>query len=185
MRQLRGVTQRLINGGGYADFEARLHRIGVAMKNSAPRHPQTCGKKEREWSTLDRWLTARPAARDLLQLQQLLEAYELIFNTDRPHQGIGGIPPAARYAATDKAVPNPAELTSRQYLHTIAVAADGHVDLPGARLRFGRDWAAVKLDYLIDFDQAIVSTAPTSWPGSPSTATTRSPPNQANPPTID
>jgi putative transposase len=149
-------TTRLIRGGGYADFEARLHRIGVAMTNSRPGHPQTCGKKEREWQTLDRWLAARAPARDLSELQRLLDAYDLIFNTRRPHQAIGGGTPAQRYAATVKAVPDPDKLKPRQFLHTITVSADGHLDLPGARVRFSRPWGGVQLNYLIDLDQAIL-----------------------------
>lgn len=149
-------TARLIRGGGYGDFEARLHRIGVAMSNSRPGHPQTCGKKEREWATLDQWLAAREPAHDLSELQQLLEAYDLIFNTRRPHQGIGGHTPGERYAATTKAVPDSDRLPPRQFLHTVTVSADGHVDLPGAKLRFNRHWGGVHLTYLVDFDQAIV-----------------------------
>ena len=149
-------TRRLLHGGGYADFEARLHRIGVGMTNSRARHPQTCGKKEREWQTLDRWLAARATAQDLSQLQRLLAAYDLIFNTRRPHQGIGGATPADRYAATAKATPDPDRLKPRQFLHTVTVSADGHLDLPGARLRFSRPWGGVQVSYLIDLDEAIV-----------------------------
>ncbi|WP_188960188.1 DDE-type integrase/transposase/recombinase, partial [Terrabacter tumescens] len=66
-------TARLVKGGGFTQFEARLHRIGVAMVNSSPGRPRTNGKKEREWQTLERWLGARPRARDLTELQRLLD----------------------------------------------------------------------------------------------------------------
>ena len=80
-------TGRLIKGGGYTEFEARLHRIGVAMINSSPGRPRTNGKKEREWQTLERWLRARPRARNLPELQRLLDLYDAVFTEQRPHQG--------------------------------------------------------------------------------------------------
>jgi putative transposase len=138
-------TARLVKGGGYADFEARLHLIGVGMINSSPGHPQTNGKKEREWQTLKGWLAARPRAKDLSELHRLLQAYDLIFNTQRPHQGIGGIPPARRYAATDKAVPDPANLKHRQFLRTITLPPAGYFDLPGARIHFGVRWGGATI----------------------------------------
>jgi transposase InsO family protein/transposase-like protein len=149
-------TARLVKGGGYAAFEARLHRIGVGMINSSPAHPQTNGKKEREWRTLDQWLKAQPRAIDLASLQRLLDAYDLIFNSERPHQGIGGQRPARRYAATDKALPDPAALKQRQFLRTITLPAAGYFDLPGVRVHLGAAWAGATLDYLIDQDHAVL-----------------------------
>lgn len=149
-------TARLTRGGGYAEFEAKAHRLGIGMINSRPGHPQTNGKKEREWQTLDRWLAARPAAKDLSELQRLLEAYDLIFNTRRPHQGIGSIPPAHRYTATDKAVPDPDTLTPRQFLHTLTLGPAGYFDLPGVRIHFGARWGGVTISYLIDLDDAVL-----------------------------
>lgn len=149
-------TARLRSGGGYAAFEARLHRIGVGMINSSPRHPQTNGKKEREWQTLQQWLKAREPATDLSQLQRLLETYDLIFNTQRPHQGIGGTTPARRHAATDKATPDPDALTERQFLKTATLSPAGYFDLPGARVHMGVAWARATLTYLIDQDHAVL-----------------------------
>jgi transposase InsO family protein len=149
-------TARLSRGGGYSDVEARLHLIGVGMINSSPAHPQTNGKKEREWQTLDRWLAAHPPPLDLSELQRLLEAYDLIFTTRRPHQGIGGIPPASRYAATAKAVPDPDSLKQRQFLHTITLCPAGYFDLPGARVHVGVRWAGATISYLIDLDHAVL-----------------------------
>lgn len=149
-------TARLRKQGGYSTFEARLHRIGVGMINSSPRHPQTNGKKEREWQTLTRWLKARDRAEDLWQLQRLLDAYDLIFNTKRPHQGIGGSTPARRYEATDKACPDPAQLRQRQFLKTATLSSAGYFDLPGARVHMGVAWAGATLNYLLDQDHAVL-----------------------------
>ena len=40
-------------------FEINLRALGVRTINSAPFHPQTCGKIERFWQTLKKWLRAR------------------------------------------------------------------------------------------------------------------------------
>lgn len=149
-------TARLIKGGGYSNFEVRLHRIGVGMINSRPRHSQTNGKKEREWRTLDHWLKARKTPTVLPQLQRLLEAYDLIFNTERPHQGIDGTTPASRYAASGKALPDPDALQQRQFIREIVLPAAGYFDLPGARVHLGVAWAGAKLQYLIDQDHAVL-----------------------------
>lgn len=149
-------TGRLIKGGGYVEFEARLHRIGVGMVNSSPHRPRTNGKKEREWQTLEHWLKARPVAGNLQQLQRLLDLYDHIFTTQRPHQGIGGTTPATRYNATAKATPDPDKLRPRQFLRSMVLPATGHFDLPGARVAFGRAWAGAKIDYLVDLDHAVL-----------------------------
>lgn len=46
--------------GVMSEFEARLRGEGILPITSSVSRPQTCGKKEREWQTLDRWLAARP-----------------------------------------------------------------------------------------------------------------------------
>ena len=47
-----------------AAFEANLRALGTHTINSTPSHPQTCGKIERFWQTLKKWLRARPARGD-------------------------------------------------------------------------------------------------------------------------
>lgn len=148
-------TARFRRGGGYTDFEVRLALIGVSMSNSTPGHPQTCGKKEREWQTLEKWLLARPRAASVEELQRLLDAYDVLFNTARPHQALDGATPQERYEATPKAVPDPADLKTRVTLHHRKLSDVGGVDLPGVRVTFGRRWAGATITYLIDLDQAV------------------------------
>ena len=54
-------------------FETNLRALGVRTINSAPYHPQTCGKIERFWQTLKKWLRARPPRPPLAELNALLE----------------------------------------------------------------------------------------------------------------
>jgi transposase InsO family protein len=148
-------TARFRRGGGYADFEVRLALIGVSMSNSSPGHPQTCGKKEREWQTLDKWLRARAKPETLQDLQVLLDTYDTLYNTQRPHQALGGVTPQERYDASDKAVPDPETLRTRVTLHHRKLSDTGGVDLPNLRVSFGRRWAGMTISYLIDFHQAV------------------------------
>ncbi len=152
-------TSRFTRGvGGFSELETRLRLIGVAMVNSSPSHPQTCGKKEREWATFHRWLSARPAPADLHQLQLLADTYDHIFNTRRPHQGIGGAPPVTRYQATPKADPDPNAQLDRTSIHRVTLGPGGYFDLPRLRVALGAAWAGAEIEYLIDHDHAILFT---------------------------
>lgn len=136
--------------GGYSDFEAKLARIGVYHATSAPYHPQTCGKKEREWQPLKRWLRARPAADDLDELQRLLDGYDAIFNTRRPHQALDGQTPDMRYFASPKAEPDPERPPSpRTNLTAVTACAKGRIVVGGDyRIALGREWAGARLHVL-------------------------------------
>ncbi len=86
-------------------FEYVLAALNVIQKNGAPNHPQTQGKIERFHQTLKRWLTARPRATTIPQLQGQLDAFRDHYNHRRPHRALAGTTPATAYAASAKAVP--------------------------------------------------------------------------------
>jgi putative transposase len=137
--------------GGLSDFEALLLAHGVALIVSSPHHPQTCGKKEREWSTCKRWLAARPPATDVAMLQRQLDAYETLFNTQRPHQGIAGLTPHDRYTATAKAEPNPDPIRPDLQCTRHKVTANGVIELGNHyRTSVGTEWAHTHLDVIRD-----------------------------------
>jgi putative transposase len=129
------------NRSAMSDFEARLRALGINPVVSSPFHPQTCGKKERDWQPLKKWLAAQPAAADLEQLQRLLNAYDVLFNTERPHQGIGLQTPADRYAASPRATPSDHALPAPCQITHPRVVDGGRVPLGNDyRLCIGRDW---------------------------------------------
>ena len=144
--------------GGISVFEQRLRDQGINPVVSSPRHPQTCGKKERDWQPLKRWLAAHPPATTLAELQNLLDAYDVLFNTDRPHQGINGATPAERYAASAKAVPAPGPLAPPVSHSQRQVRASGRVDL-GNRFSvcLGHEWTGATVTVVRDdLDVAIL-----------------------------
>lgn len=124
------------------EFEARLRLSGILPITSSPSHPQTCGKKEREWQTLDRWLAARPPAADLDELQTQLDTYDLIFNHRRPHQALDGTTPAARYAEADKATASTTPLAAPAEITNVRVRRNGIIDIGRKqKMSIGTQWA--------------------------------------------
>jgi transposase InsO family protein len=137
--------------GGISDFEARLRVLGINPVVSSPFHPQTCGKKERDWQPLKKWLAIQPSVSTLHDLQQLLDAYDVLFNTDRPHQALNGQTPFERYTATDKAQPSPAPVPPPCRVTNPLVTDRERVDLGnGYRLCIGPEWTGQRVTVVRD-----------------------------------
>lgn len=84
---------------------AHLRSLGCKPISGRPEHPQTQGKNERVHQTLQRWLRAHPAAETITELQDLVDAFDQIYNHQRPHQALGMRTPAQALAAAVVAVP--------------------------------------------------------------------------------
>lgn len=133
--------------------ERNLRELGVSVVAASARHPQTCGKAEREHQTFERWLAAQPAPATPEQLQRLCEVYEALYNHDRPHQALGDgtVTPAEAYQAGVKAVPATAPLTEPPRITRVKVTARGEVSV-GSRIRIqiGRGWEGTLIDVIRD-----------------------------------
>ncbi|HPT41762.1 MAG TPA: IS481 family transposase [Candidatus Gastranaerophilaceae bacterium] len=85
-------------------FEATLKSLGIVHKYTKPYHPQTNGKAERMWRTLDiefyrkKWLFS-PEHREQ-ELTKWIEKY----NKYRPHLGIKGLTPYQKFLASTSAI---------------------------------------------------------------------------------
>jgi putative transposase len=108
-----GVPQRLLSDNGAAlnpsrrgvlgQLVAYVTSLGVEPITGKPYKPTTQGKNERFHQTLFRWLDKQPLADSLEQLQEQVDRFDVIYNTERPHQGLPGrITPAAAWEATPK-----------------------------------------------------------------------------------
>lgn len=144
--------------GGMGTFEAQVRSMGTLPVASSAGHPQTCGKKEREWQPLIRWLTARPPALTAGDLQRLLDAYDVLFNTDRPHQALDADQtPQERYTATAKATPGPTPLAGPGLITHPIVMPNGHVHLgQNAVTSIGRSWTATTVTVVRDGLDAVI-----------------------------
>ncbi len=91
-------TTRFSGGkGGRNAFETTLADLGITQKNSSPNHPTTCGKVERFQQTMKKWLTARPPANTLNELQTRIDNFVNNYNHHRPHRSLDRTTPAIAY----------------------------------------------------------------------------------------
>ncbi len=100
-------TTRFAGGkGGRNQLETRLADLGITQKHTRPNHPTTTGKVERFQQTMKKWLTARPPANTITELQQLTDEFVDIYNHQRAHTAIGKVPPVIAYNRLPKDAPH-------------------------------------------------------------------------------
>jgi transposase InsO family protein len=131
-----------------SQFRALVTSLGIEAISSRGHHPQTCGKNERSHQTMELWLQAQPTALDLPALQQLLDRYQALFNTTRPHQALHGKTPNEQYLSRPKVVagdPRPARQTSISH---VLVSAHGEVASGRQYIGVGRVWAGKRVTIL-------------------------------------
>ena len=116
---VHGVPQRLLSDNGLALNPSRrgllgqlVHHVsalGTEAITGKPYKPTTQGKNERFHQTLFRYLDKQPLADTLAQLQTQVDAFDHLYNTERPHQGLPGrtTPQAAWEATTTAEPPHP------------------------------------------------------------------------------
>jgi hypothetical protein len=118
-----------------AAFQTNLAALGCQSIASTPYHPQTCGKIERFWQTLKKWLRAREAVhgeyRTLADLNRDLAVFAEHYNTRRPHRAHHGRTPVVAYTATVKARPAQRPLPSQAQCYRTHVSTGGSVVVSG------------------------------------------------------
>jgi len=163
-----GVPQRLLSDNGLAlnpsrrgyvgQLVAHVAALGVEAITGKPHKPTTQGKNERFHQTLFRYLDKQPLAKSLAELLAQVDAFDHIYNTQRPHQALPGrLTPLAAWQATPKAEPPrpkpdrpryqppvpvtsprpkpPADLPTGTYLRTVATT--GTIGLDSVQYRVG------------------------------------------------
>jgi transposase InsO family protein len=143
-------------------FEIDLRALGVCTINSAPFHPQTCGKIERFWQTLKKWLAARPPAATVTDLNDLLEAFRDFYNHRRPHRAHRGATPADVFNAIEKARPVDRPLPAPVFVshHTVGKTS-GNLFIPPYKVNVGLRWAGHECDIIRDGDHITIFSATT------------------------
>ena len=74
-------------------FERLLAEMGVKHRYTKPYRPQTNGKVERFWRTLNEDLIEGTTFENEEEFKKELEQYIYYYNTERPHQALGGNTP--------------------------------------------------------------------------------------------
>lgn len=76
-------------------FEAMLLNLGVKHRYTRPYRPQTNGKVERFWRTLEDDLIHGTTFQNIAAFDDELLKYLIYYNERRPHQALNGLPPKA------------------------------------------------------------------------------------------
>jgi transposase InsO family protein len=129
-------------GPGLGWFDARLIRLGVAPAHGRPYHPQTQGKVERLNGCADRELLYFDARRgDADHFRADCRRHRDTHNALRPHEAIGDVPPATRWAPSPRR--RPADLPEADAFYPAGatlrtVGGSGDVQFRGYRVLCGR-----------------------------------------------
>jgi transposase InsO family protein len=143
-----------------AAFEANLRAPGTRAINSTPVHPQTCGKIERFWQTLKKWLRAHPTPAALEELNALLDQFRGFYNQHRPHRALRVATPAHAFTATEKARPAERPLPAPVFVtrHTVGQKS-GNLFVPPYKVNVGLRWAGHECDSIRDGDHITIFSA--------------------------
>lgn len=137
-------------------FEINLRALGVNVVCSSPYHPQTCGKIERFWQTLKKWLHAHETPETLAQLQALLDEFRGHYNQHRPHRALRGATPAEVFTSIAKARPATFPIPAPLTIVTATVNSEGTVPATGAMINVGRRWVDHTVTVIRDGNHAII-----------------------------
>jgi transposase InsO family protein len=125
---------------GLSWFDARLVRLGINPIHGRPYHPQTQGKVERLHGTVMRELIDFDARRGCLDhFAADCQRWRMTYNTLRPHEALGDLPPVVRWKPSERVRPAtlppvnyPADAVIRHVSHA------GNFRYHNARILVGR-----------------------------------------------
>jgi transposase InsO family protein len=123
-------------GHGLTDLTIWLLRLGIGVSHSRPYHPQTNGKLERFHRSLKAEVLNGRSFADLQQAQEAFDHWRVVYNQQRPHEGIGMAVPVSHYRHSERGFPD--TLAPIEYGpddHVLTVKWDGRVDFKGHRLK--------------------------------------------------
>lgn len=123
-----------------------LMRHGICVSHGRPYHPQTQGKDERFHRTLRVELLQGRTFPDIPSCQDAFDRWRTVYNTERPHDALGLLPPASRYTLsprTFRETPPPVEYGEGNHVRT--VQAHGMISFCGRRLRIGKAFRGQKV----------------------------------------
>jgi transposase InsO family protein len=133
---------------GYTALEVWLLRVGVRLHHGRPYHPQTQGKDERFHRTLDIELLQANRFADLTACQTAFDAFRQVYNTERPHEGLGMAVPQSRYQASHTAfVEQLAEPDYHADDHVRRVHVDGATSFQGYRVKLSQAFAGLDVAF--------------------------------------
>jgi transposase InsO family protein len=120
--------------GGLSRLSVWWVKLGIRLERIEPGKPQQNGRHERMHRTL-KAETTRPPANNLTLQQRRFDHFQREYNQDRPHQALGGQPPASLYVPSGR--PYPERLPTVEYpgyFEVRMVRHDGTIKWRGTNL---------------------------------------------------
>jgi transposase InsO family protein len=158
-----GLPEQMLmdNGAPWGDDAATRHtrltvwlmRLGIQVTHGRPYHPQTQGKDERLHRTLTEDLLSRWAVEEYGAAQLAFDTWRSGYNTQRPHEALGLLPPSSRYHPSAR--PFPAHLPPLLYppgAPLRKVDASGKISFRNQSYRIGRAFAGHHVALSPDLD---------------------------------
>jgi transposase InsO family protein len=142
--------------GTEVPFEANLRALGCQPICSSPYHPQTCGKIERLWQTMKKWLDAHGPFSTIADLRTALVEFQRYYNDRRPHASLHGATPAASFAATTPARPADRPLPAPLSTYHGTVTTMGCIKVGPFVVNVGRQWQTHQVTCLKDGDHIAI-----------------------------
>ncbi len=104
MRTDNGPPFASVGLGGLTRLSIWWLRLGIRLERSRPGCPQDNGRHERMHRTLAEQ-TAQPPAANFAAQQRAFDEFRREYNEERPHEGLGGRPPAEVYQPSPREFP--------------------------------------------------------------------------------
>jgi transposase InsO family protein len=119
--------------GGLTRLSVWLLKLGIALERITPGRPDQNGRHERMHRTLKDHI--EPPQRSLAAQQRDLERFQRHYNEERPHEALGGIPPARKYRPSIS--PYPSRVQAPEYdsdIQVRRVRSNGQIKWHGRRV---------------------------------------------------
>jgi transposase InsO family protein len=110
-------------------------RLGIQIQRIKPGQPQQNGRHERIHLTLKKEAT-KPAAFNFLQQQERFDAFLRVYNTERPHQALGGAYPGEVYTPSARVYEAPSDPEYPYHDRTIRVTRCGRICVGQRKINF-------------------------------------------------
>lgn len=124
IRTDNGVPFATVGLRGLSPLNIWWWRLGIHHQRTRPASPQENGAHERMHRTLKRGAIRPPRGTRAAQ-QQAFNRFRLSFNTERPHDALGGATPSSRFSPSDRAYPEklpPIEYPGHFHVHMVTAA---------------------------------------------------------------
>ena len=93
-----------VGAGGLSPLSVWWVKLGIRPERIRPGHPEENGRHERLHRTIKQETMKPPAANPQAQ-QEKCDSFISVYNTVRPHEALGQIPPASRYMLSPRPYP--------------------------------------------------------------------------------